>query len=611
VKLSRTPALSAIVLSVILLVIALAALVISILPYEPIADLADTLSEGRADFFTEEFFASIQRLTLLAFMGLLFLGGIVIIFRRKVSDLIRTTGNLTGSEIQAGIDSLKTHWREANSLERWTLGILTLAAFGLRAAFMNQPMRYDEAVSWVVFSSKPFFITISYYPFPNNHIVHNLLVTLVTSIFGSSLWSIRLVDFVHGVLLVPLTWAVIRPWRGKAAALIASAWLAGTSMFVLHSTNARGYGILVMSFLLMIPAARRLMNRGGYGPALILVILGGLAFWNIPLAILPFGAILTWVAMNWILDSNTAARGEVFRGILVSGLGAGLLSLLLYMPVFIVSGPSALFGNEYVAAKDFAYLASNLGDGLAYMLETWVRDMPLLLLVLAALGLAAALLSSFVRRRRGVGLLPAALVWSVFVTLLFREVTPPRGWMFLHWTIIASSALGLGWLASHMKENRQRIRESITLALVAVFLIGQGWPMLRDRTPETVSDTGVFPDAEPVAEYLLDRLEQGDVILSGGRTSFPLVYYMQEKSGSSSAVQTNARWGKTTYVIADTLYHPLEFVLDDVGVRVLPDSSLDLLETIGSTKIYRIPEDAAELDVRDYSVQGRKGQVKT
>ena len=72
---------------------------------------------------------------------------------------------------------------------------LTLGGAGLRLAFLFQPMVHDEAVTYVYFASRPLGFALSYYPFPNNHLLNTLLVKASTGIFGNSPPALRLPAF--------------------------------------------------------------------------------------------------------------------------------------------------------------------------------------------------------------------------------------------------------------------------------------------------------------------------------------------------------------------------------------------------------------------------------
>ena len=87
---------------------------------------------------------------------------------------------------------------------------VAVIAVAIRAFHLNQPMRLDEARTFLDYAIRPLPDAISNYNIPNNHLLHTLLVWLSIRIFGDAEWAIRLPAFVAGVLIVPATYAATR-----------------------------------------------------------------------------------------------------------------------------------------------------------------------------------------------------------------------------------------------------------------------------------------------------------------------------------------------------------------------------------------------------------------
>src|SRR5919201_6998039 len=87
---------------------------------------------------------------------------------------------------------------------------VTLAGAGLRAAYLSQPMRYDEAFTWLAYASRPLAQGLSRYDYPNNHLLHTLLVHLAAAAFGNRPWVLRLPAYLAGVVLIPASWWAVR-----------------------------------------------------------------------------------------------------------------------------------------------------------------------------------------------------------------------------------------------------------------------------------------------------------------------------------------------------------------------------------------------------------------
>ena len=62
--------------------------------------------------------------------------------------------------------------------------VLTIVALTLRLLFIEQPVRYDEAVSYYFFYGDSLFQATHNYSSPNNHVLHSVLGTSKNSFFN-------------------------------------------------------------------------------------------------------------------------------------------------------------------------------------------------------------------------------------------------------------------------------------------------------------------------------------------------------------------------------------------------------------------------------------------
>ena len=63
---------------------------------------------------------------------------------------------------------------------RLLVAICLLGAL-LRLTCLFQPIRYDEAVTWTEFASRPFVEVVSSYTDPKNHVFHTFLVKVAAA----------------------------------------------------------------------------------------------------------------------------------------------------------------------------------------------------------------------------------------------------------------------------------------------------------------------------------------------------------------------------------------------------------------------------------------------
>src|SRR5512138_1549591 len=135
----------------------------------------------------------------------------------------------------------------------WTPSLLGLVAIGtvLRLLYLRQPMRYDESVTYLYFAAGSWGHAVGSYTYPNNHVLHTLLVKACVIFFGNEPWVIRLPAFVAGIAMIPMTFSVGRRLFGSASAYVATGLVSASGALALYSTNARGYTMLCLATLVL------------------------------------------------------------------------------------------------------------------------------------------------------------------------------------------------------------------------------------------------------------------------------------------------------------------------------------------------------------------------
>src|SRR5207245_60643 len=160
-------------------------------------------------------------------------------------------------------------------------------------------------------------------------------------IFGGSPWAVRLPAYIGGVLMIPAAYVAVRASNAPAAAIFTAALIAGSSILIEYSTNARGYTIMCLCCLITIAAARYAAASGNLAAWVVFVIASALGFYALPLMLYPFGTVLAWVVL---------VRPAVWRDTVVAAAATASIVLLLYLPVIAVSGWATILSNKYVAA---------------------------------------------------------------------------------------------------------------------------------------------------------------------------------------------------------------------------------------------------------------------
>ncbi len=407
------------------------------------------------------------------------------------------------------------------------LGVVLLGA-GFRLVYLQQPIRYDEAFTFTEFASRPLYYGLSFYPEPNNQLLHTLLVHVSYLAFGNQLWAIRLPAFLAGVLVVPATYLVGRQLYGAPAALLGAGLVAASSILIEYSTNARGYTLVALLFLIGIALAGYGVRHANAAAPLAAAAVMALGFYAIPTMLYAFATLLVWVV--WSGGFRRPARWLALVGLVVV---TGALSLLLYLPPLLVSGLNNLLGNRFVVPLDWPSFASELPHSLATTWALWTRDLPLpiVALLVAGFGLAVVL---HPRLSRGPGppLAVAALVACLPILVAQRVVPFERVWLFLVPVVLLTASAGVVWLLS-LVLSRHLDEVGSVLALAAT--LGLGFLVVQNGSVLRSNETGSFPDAQAVTSLLAGRLGPDDSVVTSIPASLPELQYDFRRGGLDPA----------------------------------------------------------------------------
>ncbi|MCG6871928.1 MAG: glycosyltransferase family 39 protein [Gammaproteobacteria bacterium] len=410
----------------------------------------------------------------------------------------------------------------------WIAALLIVIGVGVaaRALLLEQPMRYDEAFTFVNYVDFPLYLGLTRYDAPNNHLLHTLLAHISDQLFGSRPWSLRIPAFLAGVALIPVSYVLVQRLYDRQAGLIAAALVAGSGHLILYSVNARGYTIVAVLFAVCLLLAIGLRQREDAGYWLLLVPLAALGLYTVPTMMYAVAFVLVWLSLQRLATQAGARRLPGLVRVVVAGMLTGILTLLLYLPVLVRSSPEEMLSHaimrDKMMAKAWPDFLALLTIRIEQLWETWHEGIPGLI-ALAFLALAVA---AWIWHRR-ISRIPLSPVWAVLagcIPLLFfqRNIPPIRAWSFLLPVYFGMIAAGFG-LASAGWFARAPQWKRFAPPLIAI-LLSAG--LAVESVRETVRDGGNFPAAEAVARFLEQEVGERDRFVLLGLSLVNVQYYL-------------------------------------------------------------------------------------
>ena len=268
--------------------------------------LVDLLAkDGRMERFTPDLYARLELPMRLLGPGLILLGLAGVVFRHRAQrGLERIVSYIRRSLVRWWLDislSMKDIAGELSQIPRrqWAfLLAMVLIGAGLRGLLISRPMFHDEAYTYEAFASASLKFITSDYHLPNNHVFHTLLVHLSTQLFGNSPWAIRLPACLAGTLLIPCAYLLAHKLYGRAVAALSASLVAVFPILIDYSTNARGYTLLALLTLILLLLSIYVQHHRNLAAWSLIVILGAVGFYTVPVMLYPFGGVLAWLLLS-------------------------------------------------------------------------------------------------------------------------------------------------------------------------------------------------------------------------------------------------------------------------------------------------------------------------
>lgn len=237
------------------------------------------------------------------------------------------------------LESLKTVMRQATRFPNFMIFILPLVTAIFYMIYL--PVSYDEAYTYLNFTSKTPIASVCFYPAPNNHVFHSLLTNFTYWLPFGALFNLR----ISAILVSLMTWMVlfhvIKSSFGSKTSLLSTSITSVLFLSIFYSFESRGYGLVTLFSLISAYSGYKIYVQPHklfyYQVWAISNILG---FFTMPSFLYPFLTI-TGVLLLF--------RYQSFKKILQFSLLILLSSVVLYLPIMIVSGPNALIANKFVS----------------------------------------------------------------------------------------------------------------------------------------------------------------------------------------------------------------------------------------------------------------------
>ena len=166
----------------------------------------------------------VSRLRIAALLFVL-LGLVLLVLFEPTIRFFRQAGKGASREWADALALMRASWTTDPRAHWLAAMVVAIVSLGIRAYLLFQPIRYDEAFTFLAYVSKPWYLGVADYSTPNNHVLNTLLAHFCYLALGSKVWVLRLPAFLAGVSVTPATYLLCRVLSGKDGALFAAEWI--------------------------------------------------------------------------------------------------------------------------------------------------------------------------------------------------------------------------------------------------------------------------------------------------------------------------------------------------------------------------------------------------
>jgi len=403
------------------------------------------------------------------------------------------------------------------------LAVVIAVGLAVRCYFLSQPMRYDEAYTFLNFVNKG-VSDLFYYPLPNNHVLHTLLVRASVELFGSHPVAIRLPALLAGISVIVASFCLSRIILGGQSGYLSAAMVAVFPFLILYDTMARGYSIVVLLSLCLAILSFRFSRTPSLPLCVAMSLVTSLGLFAVPSFLFPAAGLLLWTVVVLLLGHRTfkwIARHYLVPYTVV----VAFFTSFLYTPVIIASnGINSIVNNRFVRSLEFSDFLARLPDHISNTLSAFSRDVPLVVIGICGLLILSGLYQMYRRRQWDVLSLVPALVLGAAVTLFVQHAIPfRRTWIYV-----------LPFLFVYVDAGISPVLGSYIRVLVKVVLllltISSGVLLMNHNVIAKYDDTGYFPEAPIVVDVLSKQIQPGDVVIARAPADEPVRFYLWYKA---------------------------------------------------------------------------------
>ena len=463
----------------------------------------------------------------------------------------------------------------ASKYETIWLMIALMIGVGTAGYFLSQPMRYDESYTFLSFVNRG-FINLFYYPLPNNHVMNTLLVKASTLIWGNYPVSIRLPAFLAGIGSIPLIFCLCRSL--KKSGIFASIAVSVFPYLILYSSMARGYSFLVLLTIALafigVQISKREPTLAG---SILLSSIAALGMLTMPSMLFPIAGIYCWLFCLFLLK-RYAFRIILTKFVAPCSLFTIFFTIILYTPVILASnGIESIVANRSVKSNSWPEFIRQVLPHFQATVSDLFRDIPVVVIFICiALVILGIYDSARKRDWRSLLILPMILLGSAVVFFGKHAIPFSRTWIYIIPFILLYVDFGFTYIIEIIPHNFR------PFLIVLLFTAGTfaAISLISRDTIAKYPDTGSFPEAQMVVNYLEPIMHSSDLVIEKVPADYPTLFYLWYYDGNKHINGNKNNEPRKTYFVVKKSRYSISDMTDEPVIKLLDIGDMALYQKV-------------------------------
>ena len=565
-------------------------------PFENLSSLLDHFAaDGRLEAFSMAIYQTLRIPFLLAGICLALISGFILNQWEKASGRIQKIPANSRLFLKMFREDTKSFTADAKVAiigDGWPeiailLGIM-LAALIVRLANIDIPLTHDEAYMYNAFASRSFGHIISNYHLPNNHVLLSLIIKVTTDIFGNHVWALRLPTILAGTLMIPAAYWFAKGQYSRETATLAALFVAVFPVLVEYSVLSRGYSVMSLITLVLFTLGFYVIKKKNRFAWLVIAISSALGFFTIPIMLFPFGALYIWLLSSFFIG-ETHSYGSKLNFLLYwvsSGIGAAILTIILYMPI-LINNFDRFFENNFIAPLEWDIFPTIMWVRVRNTWLIWTETFPLWISILGALGFFISLIFHKKLSKQKFPIQIAFIVWIATLIIARRPDMEPRLWVFLAAPLLVWSAAGIAEplrnVSIYFKKDWNLAQISVSLIFALVF--GQSLLMLPSIPNHWNGQDGL----EHITIFLKDKVNQDTLVTASMPYLPPLRYYFNFHNLQKGTIRKSGEFQRAYIILDRYSFETLEEIAPKLGFDI-PAVYMDTAKIVYEYENYTVYE---------------------